>query len=431
LAQEAQGTEEPRLRVEVEPAIYVPGEPITVSWEAENAPAEAMSLMVDPSENVAPEGMMSMAADGTYTLPLAEDSGSMEWNVSADATEAVSLSIDLKAGGEVVSSATVVVAPPRMTLAKGQGGTLKDAGESVEVFFPAGAAQEPLLLDARSPSPHAMDSYSLSWNPVEILAVGENSHKNVKTFSEPLKITMHYDETKIVQGDEASLTIYYYDPDMQDWYPMETEVDQDRNTLTAYSNHLTVFDYKANNWQSQSLPTVDAFKTSDFTGSASYAINLWTPPAPGGLQPTVTLSYNSQIIDEATAFSQASWAGMGWDLDTGSVTKNMHGTDGYVGDDTFSISVAGISSMLIPVGGSGQVSEYNTADHAFLKVISHDYDPGHPDSYSFIAWTKDGTRYDFKETIDIRKADNNCNSLTWRWSLSKVTDIHGNTLEYK
>ncbi|MFT3890486.1 MAG: RHS repeat-associated core domain-containing protein [Anaerolineales bacterium] len=213
---------------------------------------------------------------------------------------------------------------------------------------------------------------------------------------------------------------------------METTVDTKNNTLTALSDHLTVFDYKANNWQSQMVPTVDAFKVADFTGAGTYQVNLWTPPGPGGLQPSLTLSYNSQIIDESSAFSQSSWVGMGWTLDTGSVTRNMHGTDsdnGQMDDDTFIISVGGISGQLLPVSrdASGEVTTYNTADQSFTKVIGDNI------SYKFTAWTKDGTKYEFAHHTDTDLSlgcSTTATPTTWRWSLTSVTDVHGNTITY-
>jgi hypothetical protein len=114
------------------------------------------------------------------------------------------------------------------------------------------------------------------------------------------------------------------------------------------------------------------------------------------------LSYNSQIVDESSAFSQASWVGMGWSLDTGAITRNMHGTDsdnGSVNDDTFSISVGGISGVLLPISTSGDQTTYNTADQSFVKVISDESD------YSFTAWTKDGTKYYFKSLAGMNLSD--------------------------
>ena len=51
----------------------------------------------------------------------------------------------------------------------------------------------------------------------------------------------------------------------------------------------------------------------------------WGPALPGtaGLQPVLSLSYNSQVFDEGAAFTQASWVGSGWSLNTGAIVRNM------------------------------------------------------------------------------------------------------------
>ncbi|GAB1472094.1 hypothetical protein MASR2M66_29720 [Chloroflexota bacterium] len=371
--------------------------------------------------------------DGSLVISPKSENGVVVWKVLDYAEFPLVFNYELISGENIVDYNSVIINVPQYSLPANKKGTVTDGKGRVKVDLPPAAIRSPMAMDIRYPSPNALRGNSLTWNPVEIIAVDTNTQKNITKFNAPITISIQYDEQEIFNWDERDLTIFYYDPQINDWFPIETTVDTETNTLTAQSDHLTVFDYKANNWQSTMLPTVDAFKTADFTGAATYQINMWTPPAPGGLQPTTTLSYNSQIIDEASAYKQASWAGMGWDMDTGAVTRNMHGTDVDISDDTYYVSVGGVSGQLIPIGSNpnnGNIVYYNTADQAFMKVESHDYSPSDPDSYSFIVWTKDGTRYDFKETIDVRKNSINCNSITWRWSLSKVTDVHGNTLDY-
>ena len=62
-----------------------------------------------------------------------------------------------------------------------------------------------------------------------------------------------------------------------------------------------------------------------------------------------------------------------------------------------------------------------------MKVI------GDNTTYSFTAWTKDGTKYVFEDHTDTNLS-NGCSPsgtpTTWRWSLTSVTDVHGNTLNY-
>ena len=214
-------------------------------------------------------------------------------------------------------------------------------------------------------------------------------------------------------------------------------------------NKVTIFDYKATSWQKYTLPSVDAFKVSDFTGAGTYSYDFWVPPAPAGLAPNLQLSYNSQIIDEAlSAYTQGSWVGLGWSLDTGAITRNMHGTDNTTGtnmsspegDDTFSISVGGISGTLLPVGSNFAegTTTYNTADQSFAKVIWNN-------GNAWTVYTKEGLIYTFggqwlndgSHETDHYYASTNKSSgcsatrdLLWRWSLRSVKDTHGNEITY-
>jgi hypothetical protein len=194
----------------------------------------------------------------------------------------------------------------------------------------------------------------------------------------------------------------------------------ENNRLQAESDHLTVFDFKADTWQAASLPSVDSFQVSSFTGAGTYEYAFWVPPAQAGMSPDVLLTYNSQVVDYATAFTQASWVGLGWSLETGSVDRNMHESNDDETDDTFSVSVAGISSQLLPISQSGSVTTYATADQSFVRV---EYDSS---SDQWTLWTKEGTIYKFEDTTRTHKIDgcvSNPSSLniTWRWSLTKVT----------
>jgi YD repeat-containing protein len=280
-----------------------------------------------------------------------------------------------------------------------------------------------------------MPAVSLTGYPVEIIAAGKDTGTNIKKFQKPITIKIKYDQERIFGGNEGDLMVFYYNEDDHDWYPLETTVDLEKQTLTATSDHLTVFDYKATSWQKFTPPTIDAFKVSDFTGAGTYSYDFWTPPAPAGLSPKLQLSYNSQVIDEAlSAYTQASWVGMGWSLETGAITRNMHGTDSTAGpgmstpedDDTFSVSAGGISGALLPVvnNADGTIT-YNTADQSFAKVIWNKGD-------IWTVYSKDGLIYTFNVPAKTNKS-NGCSTsldITWRWSLGSVKDTHGNEITY-
>jgi RHS repeat-associated protein/CSLREA domain-containing protein len=432
IAQQTQESEEQPLRIELsaEPAIYSPGKPVIITWKLTGgnlAQRSSLSIIARPPDGVLPVNEKDVPeTDGSLVISPKADTGAIVWKVLEYAQLPLNFTYEVVSNGTVLNDNAILIGAALATTSTGRETKINSSDNRVRVDVPSSSLRTPLLMDIRTPSPHALRGTSLSWNPVEIIAVDANSQKNVTRFNTPITISIQYDEDELLGWDESVLSIFYYDPELNDWFPMETQVDTKNNILTTKSDHLTVFDYKANNWQSAMVPSVEAFKTSDFTGAGTYQINMWTPPGPNGLQPSLTLSYNSQVVDESSAYTQSSWVGMGWDLDMGSVTRTLHGTDQDWADDSVSISVAGVSSQLLRISYDGNIGQFNTADQAFIKVESNDA------AYSYTAWTKDGTKYEFTESTDnnYNQACATINNHTWRWNLKKVTDVHGNTINY-
>lgn len=293
-----QSNEALRIKLSAEPAIYIEGKPIVISWILVGGNAgktSGIQIVARPSDGIVPTNAKIIPeADGSVIISPTLDDDSIAWKVLDNAEFPISFSFDLVMDGKIVNTNSVLVDQPLVTTSITQTARMQSDKQSnknkIQVTVPSNAANAAMLMSMRHPSPNALSSASLSWNPIEVIAVDKNTAKNITKFKNPITIQITYDEQEIFDWTEKDLSIYYYDPDLLDWFPMETSVDTANNTLTAQSDHLTVFDYKANNWQSTMLPTVDAFKTSDFTGAATYQVNMWTPPAPGGLQPSVVLS---------------------------------------------------------------------------------------------------------------------------------------------
>ncbi len=229
------------------------------------------------------------------------------------------------------------------------------------------------------------------------------------------------------------MTLFYYDVEKATWIPLPTQFDPQAGVLRATSDHLTVFDTDANNWQAARLPGVSSFQVAQFTGAATYSYPLWVPPGPGGLQPSLSLSYNSQVVDGGFAQrTQASWVGMGWSLDTGYIERDMHGTmdDTSADDDTFSIVTNGVSDMLL-MGSDGY---YHTVNESFWRIYRD------TTANSWTVWDKVGNIYKFgtdaQSRADYPWFNFNCNNTfqeqpkTWRWALKEIQNPAGQKLTF-
>lgn len=424
-----------QLELSAEPALYTPGKSIQLDWAIDDASQlpsiEKASLVLHLPEGVAPHDKTldsAITEEKTMVLPLAETDHALLWDISPDITVPFTIAVDLVLDGAVIDSNAVLFDQAISTVARGNSSVIDLPSGAVSLNIPDGSMDEALAFGIRKPSPNKLPPVSLTGKPVEIIAVATESGKNVTQFLQPIELTIRYDKELIVGGSEADLHLYYYNETDSQWHPLETTVDTANQVLTAKTDHLTVFDYQASSWQGYIPPTVDAFQVSEFTGAGTYAIDFPLLPGPAGLKPALNLTYNSQVIDEGSAFTQASWVGMGWALDTGAITRNMHETNNETNDDSFSISVGGIHGLLLPSGINGAITTYSTADQSYVKVEQD------TQANTWKAWAKDGTVYQFgyaAKTSTNSCAENASDlNLTWQWALTTITDIHGNTLNY-
>ena len=244
----------------------------------------------------------------------------------------------------------------------------------------------------------------------------------IHSFKDSFTIEVHYNPAAL-DGDESSLILFYYDETLGAWQPLATTLDTQTKTLRATTDHLTVFDYRAQNFEAARLPSMQGFQTSAFTGAASYSMPLWTPPGPGGLQPSLALSYNSQIVDSASFQTQASWVGMGWNLDAGgSIIRDSHGTIDYPGDDSFSLTTGGVGGLLLP-GADGYL---HTSDESYWRI---EFNEG---NNSWTGWDKAGNVYTFTARAQ-EPMYTGCAApvmKTWQWSLASIQNSSGRSLTF-
>ena len=160
-------------------------------------------------------------------------------------------------------------------------------------------------------------------------------------------------------------------------------------------------------------------------GAANYSIPIQVPPGTAGMQPNLSLVYNSQ--------SGNGIFGQGWSLDGLPVIHRCPATivqDGFKGginyDSNDRLCLNG--QRLVAVSGEygAEGTEYRTEIESFSKIISYGQAGSGP--ASFKVWSKSGQVMEFGVTEDSRiEALNRADVRVW--ANNKVQDTVGNYLK--
>lgn len=228
-------------------------------------------------------------------------------------------------------------------------------------------------------------------------------------------------------------------------------------------------DYKAT-----SLSPSSTWSTSLNSGDFNWSYDFQVPDVPGGMKPSVGLSYSSGAIDGRTGGTnnQGSWVGDGFDLSSGSIERRykpcaddgVKNADGSKpGDlcwsyDNAFISFNGSGGELVP-DGANAFRFKNDDGTKIVRLFDTKKENGDNDGEYWRLTTPDGTRYyfgynhppgwaagkaatDSTWTVPVfgNNTDEKCHGATfaeswcqqaWRWNLDLVIDAHGNTMTYQ
>jgi hypothetical protein len=159
------------------------------------------------------------------------------------------------------------------------------------------------------------------------------------------------------------------------------------------------------------------------TGAATYTIPIVVPPGVMGMEPKLSLSYNSQAGDGLL--------GVGWSLSGLSTITRCPRTlaqDGVRGGVRFDANdrfcLDGQRLMAINGGTYGAANtEYRTERDSFSKIVSYGGTTGDP-AY-FMAWTKGGKIYEYGNTADSR-IPAQFKTQAKAWAVNRITDSKNN-----
>src|SRR3990167_2820533 len=153
---------------------------------------------------------------------------------------------------------------------------------------------------------------------------------------------------------------------------------------------------------SSSFPIVT---TDPNTCAAMAAIPIEVPPGRKGVQPNLTLKYNSNMKN--------GWIGVGWDIPIGYIQRITKYGVNYSANDF----VVDGSRELAPRGDWGADYYGNKIEGAFAKYYYNSFTGG------WEVTTKGGTKYFYGTTVASRQ-DNAYG--VFKWMLDKVQDTNGN-----
>ncbi|HEU4323529.1 MAG TPA: RHS repeat-associated core domain-containing protein [Roseiflexaceae bacterium] len=466
----------PALSIDVAltPNALALGETTTLTLTVRNPSAQ-------PVDNVTvslpvPQGTEPLPGDG-----LVDAASGWRWSVGtlaggASATRTASVRItSLPTGGALLAkpeaSARDLPEPARTNggaaivdrsattsaFTPGAAAALRSADGMVSVDVPRGLFKQALTLRASRTTPagevtppaSVLGRRSLG---TVFLNATDSQGQNVHRFDQPLTISMRYTPEQLQAAGltEGALAIFWFDTAAQRWVRLPSQVNPETRTVTALVDHFTPFALSDGSSPSAAyIPNLQGFQTSLLTGAASYSYPIELPAGPGGLKPSLALSYSSASSDGMGGTRtkwQSGWVGKGWSLDPAGYVARNKSTIGKEWD-TFTLVFGGRSYHLVKGRLTGQATNgractnpategnyfecwtWHSVDEDFVRVRA--MMPTGMSTPIWRVWTKDGTRYDFGINNHVLWSDPDTVSYdAQRWLLVKITDVHGNKVVF-
>ncbi|MGH9761793.1 MAG: SpvB/TcaC N-terminal domain-containing protein, partial [Blastocatellia bacterium] len=151
------------------------------------------------------------------------------------------------------------------------------------------------------------------------------------------------------------------------------------------------------------------------TGALTYSYPIVTPPGRNGMEPHLSIDYNSQELGPRKI---TNWFGIGWNLDIPYIERvNKRGVDQLATGTDFTSSLSG---ELVATGANSYAAKSESGDFLQYSLANN-------------GWTvtdKKGRSYTFGSDVSGRVSDAQPNPHIFRWMLERVQEPNGNFMVY-
>ncbi|MFH0978134.1 MAG: DNRLRE domain-containing protein [Candidatus Woesearchaeota archaeon] len=165
------------------------------------------------------------------------------------------------------------------------------------------------------------------------------------------------------------------------------------------------------------LDTFGTFTTELYLGAGTYTYDIKVPPGAAGMQPTLSLTYNSQSGTERPGI-----LGAGWSVSENSILRHVNYSLDNTRDDYFILNINN-NRYKFGFNGTAFKKEINPRQLR-IQNLSHN------GKTYFLVTTVNGMQYRFGYTADSLLGSNSGRNYSVRWNLDLVKDMHNNTILY-
>lgn len=309
--------------------------------------------------------------------------------------------------------------------------TLTYAGATLTV--PAGAVEQPTRITIRPLVAEQVMQLNRGLVNVTPGARAFRFGPHGLKFKKPVALSLPFDGARVPPGYRTqNITAYYFDEQLNHWVSVGRMDAPEDGRLTSATEHFTDFinatvampdspglkSYNPTELKGMKLGSPSAGVTlieppsPNPQGSAALDYPIEVPPGRRGVQPSLSLSYNTQ--------AENGWLGVGWDLGLSRISIDTRfGVPRYDGTESFVLD----GQPLVHVAGSA--NQYRRRVEGAFDHIERVLDNGAP---HWVVTGKDGTAYIYGQGADARLADPEEPSHVFEWHLEKIVDTFGNEL---